>query len=48
LAGETEIIEENLPQSRFVYSKSHMTWPVTEAGLPTTNRLGYGTAPNDE
>jgi hypothetical protein len=25
LAGETEIIEENLPQSRFVYSKSHMT-----------------------
>jgi hypothetical protein len=26
LAGETEVLGENLPQRHFVYQKSHTTW----------------------
>jgi hypothetical protein len=49
LAGETEVLGENLPQRHFVYYKSHMTRPGLEppgrrGGKPATNRLSYGAA----
>jgi hypothetical protein len=48
LAGETEILGENLTQCRFVHHKSHMTWPGANpdrrGGKPATNRLSYGAA----
>jgi hypothetical protein len=33
LAGETEILGENLLQCRFVHHKSHMSWTGLESGL---------------
>jgi hypothetical protein len=34
LAGETEVLGENLFQSHLVHYKSHMTWRGLEHGLP--------------
>jgi hypothetical protein len=34
LAGETELLRENLLQCHFVHHKFHMTWPELEPGPP--------------
>jgi hypothetical protein len=49
LAGETEILGENLPQRHFCPSQNP-TWPDSglnpsrRGGKPATNRLSYGAA----
>jgi hypothetical protein len=48
LAGETEVLRENLPQCRFVRHKPHILRPDANpgrrGGKPATNRLSYGAA----
>jgi hypothetical protein len=48
LAGETEVLGENLTQCHSVHYKSYMTWPDANPGRrgekPMTNRLNYGMA----
>jgi hypothetical protein len=50
LAGVTEVLGKNLPQSHFAHHKSQ--WPDLgsnpgrRGGKPATERLSYGTAPH--
>jgi hypothetical protein len=43
MAGETEVIGENLPRRHFVYHKSHLN-PGRRGMKPATKRFSYGAA----
>jgi hypothetical protein len=44
LAGETQVLGENLPQTHFVHHKSRMTLPGLELWADAVVSLSYGTA----
>jgi hypothetical protein len=44
LAGETEVLGENLSRRYFVHHKSHLPDPGRRYGKPATNRFSYGAA----
>jgi hypothetical protein len=48
LAGETEVLGENLPRRHIVYHKSHLPDPDAKpgrrGGKPATNHFSYGAA----
>jgi hypothetical protein len=49
IAGETEVLGENLPQRHFVppqipHDQVRFRTPVRSGGKPATNRLSYGAA----
>jgi hypothetical protein len=48
LAGESEILGENLPRRHVIHHKSHLSDPganpVRRGGKPATNRFSYGAA----
>jgi hypothetical protein len=43
MAGETEVLGENLTRRHFVHHKSHLH-PGGRGGKPATNRFSYGAA----